>query len=195
MADKVKIILASSSPRRRQLLKSLGVNFDAVSPQGDESYEAGLMPQDISKTIAEKKAQEITGLHPESAIIAADTIVSLGSHVLEKPKDKNEAFHMLKKLSGNWHEVYTGVCIRHKSQKSLFHEVTRVHFNSLEDDFINWYIETNEPMDKAGAYGIQGFGAVLVDRIEGDFYNVMGFPVARIMGELKKLDIYDIGRG
>ncbi len=195
MGEKTKIILASSSPRRRQLLKSLGVEFQAVSPQGDESYEAGLLPEDISKTIAQKKAEEIINIHPYSAVIAADTIVSLGSHVLEKPKDKDEAFLMLKKLSGNWHEVYTGVCIQTSSKKSLFHEVTKVHFNPLSDDFIHWYIGTDEPMDKAGAYGIQGFGAVLVDRIEGDFYNVMGFPIAKIMGELRKLDIYDIGRG
>jgi septum formation protein len=193
--DSVKLILASSSPRRRQLLSSLGVDFEAVSPNGDESYEKGLPPQEISKTIAQKKADEIVRLYPDCAVIAADTIVSTGGEVLEKPEDKAHAFEMLKKLSGRWHEVYTGVCVMHKADKSLFFEATKVHFNKLEDDFIDWYISTNEPMDKAGAYGIQGYGAVLVDRIEGDFYNVMGFPIAKIMRELKKLDIYDIGRG
>ncbi len=194
MAQKTKIILASGSPRRKMLLKSLGVEFESVVPNTDETYDGELSPEEIAKHVSKNKANEIVGKYQNSAVIAADTIVVIRDEILGKPEDKKDAYIMLRKLSGSWHEVITGICILYQNKQTLFSERTRVHFKELDDDFINWYIKTNEPMDKAGAYGIQGFGAVLVDRIDGDFYNVMGFPISKIMGELKKLDIYDIGR-
>ena len=195
MAGYPKIILASGSPRRRQLLSSLNVEFEAISPEVDETYDKGLSPVDIAKHISLKKANEVFSIYPLSAVIAADTIVVTDSGVLGKPGSEKEAFLMLKKLSGLWHEVHTGICILHNKTATQFCETTHVHFKELDDDLISWYVRTKEPMDKAGAYGIQGYGAMLVDRIEGDFYNVMGFPISKIMSELERLDIYKIGRG
>lgn len=195
MAQEPKIILASGSPRRRQLFSSLGVEFASISPEVDETFDVSLKPDEIAKQISQQKADEIYARYPDCAVIAADTIVVTKSEILGKPKDEKDAFEMLKNLSDAWHVVITGVCILHKDKKTLFSEKTRVHFKELDDDFISWYVQTKEPMDKAGAYGIQGFGAMLVDRIEGDFYNVMGFPISSIMGQLKRLDIYDVGRG
>ena len=195
MAQYPKIILASGSPRRRQLLSSLNVEFETVAPDVAETYEEGMLPQEIAKSISLKKASAVFEEHPLSAVIAADTIVATEDEILGKPGDEGEAASMLKKLSGSWHEVHTGICILHNAEKTLFCETTRVHFRELDEDFINWYVGTKEPMDKAGAYGIQGYGAMLVDSIEGDFYNVMGFPVSRIMSELERLDIYKFGRG
>jgi len=195
LTQEPKIILASGSPRRRQLFSSLGVEFASISPEADETFDASLKPDEIAKQISQQKANEIYAKYPDSAVIAADTIVVTKSEILGKPKDEKDAVEMLKNLSGAWHEVITGVCILFKDKKALFSEKTRVHFKELDDDFISWYVQTKEPMDKAGAYGIQGFGAMLVDRIEGDFYNVMGFPISSIMDRLKRLDIYDVGRG
>lgn len=192
MANKVKLILASGSPRRRQLLNSLGVDFMAISPDVDETYKKNMKPKEVSKHIALKKAQAVIDMYPDSAVIAADTIVSIAGDILEKPLDKPDAVNMLKKLSGNWHEVLSGVCIMYDGEIIVFNEITKVHFKELDDDIINWYVDTDEPMDKAGAYGIQGYGAMFVDSVEGDFYNVMGFPISRIMSELARLKIYDI---
>ena len=193
MAQKTKIILASGSPRRKQLLKSLGVEFEAVAPNMDEIYDSELAPKEVAKHISKNKAQEIVGRYPECAVIAADTIVVINNEILGKPEDEDSAAEMIRKLSGSWHEVITGICILYKREITLFSETTRVHFKKIDNEFIDWYISTQEPMDKAGAYGIQGYGAMIVDKIEGDFYNVMGFPISKIMSELKKLDIYDIG--
>ena len=190
-----EIILASGSPRRRRLLSGLNIGFKTVAPDVDETYDEGLSPQEIAKRISLKKANEVHKQYPLSAVIAADTIVVIEGEILGKPGDKAEAASMLGNLSGSWHEVHTGICILHDGTITQFCETTRVHFKELDRDFINWYVGTGEPMDKAGAYGIQGYGAMLVDRIEGDFYNVMGFPVSRIMGELERLDIYKFGRG
>ena len=192
MVNKNKLILASGSPRRRQLLTNLGVDFEAISPDVDESYEDSMNAYEVPVFIAYKKAEAVMSEYKDCAIIAADTIVVLDDRILEKPKDKKDAFNMLKDLSGKWHKVYSGVCIMHNGKHTQFTEVTRVHFRRLDEDIINWYVNTLEPMDKAGAYGIQGYGAMLVDKIEGDFYNVMGFPISRIMSELTNLNIYDV---
>ena len=176
------------------MLKSLGVSFESISLNTDESYEKGTKPINISKQIAIRKAQAAEKLYKNTAIIAADTIVIIDDNILEKPKDRYEAVKMLKKLSGRWHEVISSVCIIYKGNNTIISEITKVHFKKLDDDLINWYVKTDEPMDKAGAYGIQGYGAMLVDSIEGDFYNVMGLPISRVMGELAKQDIYDVRR-
>lgn len=195
MTQYPRIILASGSPRRRQLLASLNVEFETVSPDVDETYDKRLAPGEIAKHISLKKANEVFGQYPSSAVIAADTIVATDCEVLGKPGDESEAVLMLEKLSGLWHEVHTGISILHNETITQFCETTRVHFRELDSGFITWYVGTKEPMDKAGAYGIQGYGAMLVDRIEGDFYNVMGFPISRIMSELERLNIYKFGRG
>ncbi len=194
MAHGTKIILASGSPRRRMLLESLGVDFQAVSPDVDETFDESMPPSAAAQHIAHKKAAEVVLEYPGCAIIAADTIVVLESTILGKPANEAQAFDMLCALSGRWHEVITGVCIAHNGQSYALAESTKVRFRDLSESFINWYISTKEPMDKAGAYGIQGYGSLIVDRIEGDFYNVMGFPVSRIMGELDRLNIYKFGR-
>ena len=195
LAHGTKIILASGSPRRKMLLESLGVDFIAVSPDADETFDEKMSPADAAQHIARKKAAEVIHKYPECAIIAADTIVVLDGAILGKPADEAQAYDMLNALSGKWHEVITGICIAHNGQSTLLAESTKVRFRDLSESFINWYIATKEPMDKAGAYGIQGYGSLIVDRIEGDFYNVMGFPVSRIMGELDRLNIYKFGRG
>ena len=195
MSYGTKIILASGSPRRKMLLESLGVDFTAVSPDTDESFDEKLTPAEAAQHIAHKKAEAIARRHPGSAIIAADTIVVLHEVILGKPADEAQAFDMLCALSGKWHEVITGICIAHNGQSHMLAESTKVRFRDLSESFIKWYIATKEPMDKAGAYGIQGYGSLIVDRIEGDFYNVMGFPVSRIMGELDRMNIYKFGRG
>ena len=190
-----KIILASGSPRRKQLLSVMNVDFEAVPPDADESFDAEISADEAAKHVASKKADEVAHRYPDCAVIAADTIVVVDDKILGKPSGEDEAFYMLKTLSGRWHEVITGVCIEHMAKRTIFSCKTAVHFTPLGDDFIKWYISTKEPMDKAGAYGIQGYGAMLVDRIDGDFYNVMGFPISMIMDELRKLGIYDMGRG
>ena len=192
MVNDIKIILASGSPRRRQLLSGLGVEFEAVSLDVDESYENGMKADEIADYIACKKAVAASKIYRDCAIIAADTIVALGDVILEKPKDRQDAINMLKMLSGRWHEVHSGVCIIYNGKTTVVNEVTKVHFKELDNSTIKWYADTNEPMDKAGSYGIQGYGAMLVDRVEGDFYNVMGFPISKIVSELARLEIYDV---
>ncbi len=191
LVNEVKIILASGSPRRRQLLTGLGVEFEAISMDVDESFDKNMDVDEIAKSIASKKAYAAADNHNDCAIIAADTIVVMDDMILEKPKDRQDAIDMLKMLSGRWHEVHSGVCIIFEGEVTVFSQVTKVHFMELDSSTINWYVDTKEPMDKAGAYGIQGYGAVLVDRVDGDFYNVMGFPISKIMSELARLNIYD----
>jgi septum formation protein len=183
VAHETRIILASGSPRRKMLLESLGVDFQSISPDTDESFDQKLSPAEAAQHIARKKAHEVVSRYPASAIIAADTIVVLEDAILGKPADEEHAHEMLRTLSGRWHEVITGICIAHSGQNHVFAESTMVRFRELSDDFIHWYVATKEPMDKAGAYGIQGYGSV------------MGFPVSKIMGELARLNIYKFGRG
>lgn len=192
MKNAVKLVLASGSPRRRQLLANLGIEFEAVALDVNESYDRDMKPEEVSKHIASKKALVGIIKYPDCAVIAADTIVTIDGFILEKPKDKIDAYNMLKKLSGRWHSVLTGVCIKYRGETVLFNEITDVHFKELDDYLIDWYLSTGEPMDKAGSYGIQGYGAMLVDSIEGDYYNVMGLPISRLMDELAKLKVYDV---
>ena len=174
-------ILASNSPRRKELLGNLIGKILIMSADADETVEPGLSPEKIVEELAGRKAEAVftkesvaTG---DYAVIGADTIVYHNGEVLGKPKDKEDAFRMLKSLSGDTHSVFTGVCILTPKEKVLFHSETKVTFDSLPDDEIRDYIETGEPMDKAGAYGIQGAGGTFVTGIEGDYTNVVGFPI------------------
>ena len=176
------IILASRSPRRRALLEQVGLKgFKVVSPDVDEHIEGNPSPAHLVEALSQRKAQAVlAGADEDDLIIAADTVVVLDGAVLGKPADEREAFAMLSALSGNSHRVYTGVTVAQGDRMATEHEETRVTFRELEPEEISCYIATGEPMDKAGAYGIQGVGALLVSGIKGDYCNVMGLPVFRL---------------
>lgn len=180
------LILASSSPRRKELLENLHLSFKAVSSDADESYPPDWAPDTIVTELSLRKARSVAETFPESYVIGSDTVVAIENVVLGKPRSREEAFSMLKNLSGKTHSVYTGVAIVSPENETVFFEKTDVVFWELSDEEINRYIETGEPFDKAGAYGIQGFGSLLVQRIEGDYFSVVGLPVARTIRELKK---------
>ena len=183
------IILASKSPRRRALLEQMGVrDFRIVTPDIDEHMDRDLPPAELVRQISLEKAQAVAAqADPNTVVIAADTVVALDGVVLGKPADKEEAFRMLSLLSGNRHQVYTGLTVLRGEQVFSQWEETAVTFRSLTAEEIEAYIATGEPMDKAGAYGIQGYGALFIEGISGDYYNVMGLPVCRlgqILGQL-----------
>lgn len=179
------IILASSSPRRQELLKTSGIEFKVCAAAGEENLDPSLPPAEAAIEVARQKAREVALKHPKGCVIGADTIVLLDHTILGKPKDEAEAAAMLKQLSGREHTVYTGVCIINNGEENTFAEATKVEFYPLSEKDITEYVESGEPMDKAGAYGIQGLGCLLIKRIEGDFFNVMGFPVARVVRAIR----------
>ena len=176
------IILASGSPRRKQLLAQMGIEtFRVISSDADETVEPGLSPARIVEILSARKAEAVADhAKPGGLVIAADTIVALDDAVLGKPNDGLEAFRMLSALSGRRHQVYTGVTLLRGGERRTEHEVTTVTFRELTQDDITRYIATGEPMDKAGAYGIQGFGMRYIRDISGDYYTVMGLPGARV---------------
>ncbi len=192
-----KIILASQSPRRKQILELANVPFEVCSIETDESYPSGLPAEEVAIYIAHNKAtalynkfsQEIKGLSiVSSPILSADTIVVLENTIIGKPKDRVDAIEILKKLSGRIHTVITGVAILFKSEEVSFAEITEVEFHALNNEQIEFYVDAYKPYDKAGAYAIQEWiGAVAIKRINGDFYNVMGLPVSRVLIELNKI--------
>ncbi|HHV32157.1 Maf family protein [Caproiciproducens sp. LBM24188] len=181
------LVLASTSPRRSELLKMAGYEFSVVPPEANENYLRGTPPVQIVEQLSTRKAKLVAKDHPDDIVLAADTLVVLKGRILGKPKDEQEAKAMLKLLSGNVHQVYTGYCIISGGKMVTGHECTSVEFYTLKDSDIEAYLATGEPMDKAGAYGIQGRGALLVKRIDGDFYNVMGLPIGKINRLLKSL--------
>lgn len=181
-----KIILASASPRRKELMTLLGYDFDIVCADITEVVPENSEPQDVVMALSLQKASAVAKDNPEAIVVGSDTVVSLDGKILGKPHSKNEAVQMLKSLSGRTHKVFTGVAIVNADMSTEFYDETDVEFYSLSDEEINNYVATGEPMDKAGAYGIQGKGAVLVKRIDGDFFNVMGLPVAKLYREMKK---------
>lgn len=175
-------ILASGSPRRRELLEMLGVPDLTIRPAtGPERATPGAGPEQTVRELSLHKAQEVAQTYaPEDIIIAADTIVYLDGAILGKPKDHDDAVRMLTALSGREHIVYTGVAVLRGGELRQAAEQTAVRFRALTPAEIERYIATGEPMDKAGAYGVQSLGALLVERIDGDFYNVMGLPVEKL---------------
>ena len=176
------IVLASKSPRRHELLRRMGItDFSVVVPDVKETYPEGLAPQEIVAHIARLKSDAVAPLvGPEDILITADTMVFLGNDRLGKPRDEEDALRMLRALSGRAHTVCTGVSVRRGAQEERFAVSTRVFFRPMTDDEIRAYIKTGEPMDKAGAYGVQSRGALFVERIDGDFFNVMGLPVEQL---------------
>ena len=181
-ATGTNIILASNSPRRKELLERIGItDFKVAAPNVDESVEDGLSPAEIVELLSLRKAQAAAKkAGPSDLIIAADTVVALDGAVLGKPRSEEDAFAMLSALSGREHHVYTGVTVIRGDKTVTEHEETAVAFRDLAPDEIRSYIATGEPMDKAGSYGIQGVGALLVSGIRGDYCNVMGLPVFRL---------------
>ncbi|EDN01548.1 septum formation protein Maf [Pseudoflavonifractor capillosus ATCC 29799] len=187
----MKIILASQSPRRKELLERMGIqDFETISPNVDESAFHGLPPEELVRRLSAEKAAAVAGkVGKDAIVIAADTVVALEGAVLGKPADELDAFKMLSALSGVRHQVYTGVTVCRGGEKQTAHEVTDVTFRELSEREIEDYISTGEPMDKAGAYGIQGYGALLIQGISGDYYNVMGLPVCRLSGMLARFGV------
>ena len=186
-----KIILASNSPRRKELLAGLDVQFEVRVLKGiDESYPNTVPTAEIAEYIAQKKAAAYREtIAADELVITADTIVVLGDEVLGKPKDAADARRMLRELSGRTHQVITGVVLTTKERQEHFSVVSDVTFKELTDDEIDYYIETYKPMDKAGAYGIQEWiGYVGVTRLEGSYFNVMGLPVQRIYEALRRFE-------
>ncbi len=174
------IILASASPRRRELLKFITEDFTVRVSDAEEITDPALSPEETVKSLAVIKGEAVAAGFPEDTVISADTIVVLDGKILGKPKNEEDAFSMLSSLSGRTHEVFTGVCVICGSKKTVFAERTEVTFHSLSAEEIRAYIATNEPADKAGAYGIQGKGCTLVKSISGDYNNVVGLPVSRL---------------
>lgn len=183
------IVLASGSPRRQELLRRIGVTeFSVVVPHADESCPAGLTAQETVRHIAMRKAEAARALTaPEDVVITADTLVFLGDERLGKPRDEADALRMLRSLAGRRHQVCTGVTVRQGDRLEHFTTTTDVFFRELSDGELRDYIASGEPMDKAGAYGIQGTGRLLVRKIDGDYFNVVGLPVARTVRELDSL--------
>ena len=185
------IILASQSPRRRELLERMGVgDFRIVTPDIDEQMDRDLPPGELVGRISLEKALAVQAQEGKGPIIiAADTVVALDGAVLGKPADELNAFKMLSTLSGCRHQVYTGLTVLRGEEQYTVSEETTVTFRELSAEEIDRYVATGEPMDKAGAYGIQGYGALLVEGIQGDYYNVMGLPVCRLGLLLRRLGV------
>lgn len=188
-----EIVLASSSPRRHELLKSLGLSFSVCAIPVDENVPGA--PDQAVVILAERKARAALAQHPQSLLIGADTLVSVKKETLGKPRDEEDAFRMLELLQGGWHEVHSGVCLidGRTNKVYLHHEVTRVEFVPLSSDEISAYIRTGEPFDKAGAYAIQGIAGMFVSRIEGSSSNVIGLPLAALRRLLAKADFRMLG--
>ena len=184
----MNIILASASPRRRELMRLISESFTAVSINADETLPANIEPIKASEYLAKIKASAAAAMYPESVVIGCDTTVICDNLILGKPKDKNECREFMNMLSGRTHQVATGCCIIRKNniaEASLFTVVTDVTFRKLSDDEISAYISTDEPYDKAGGYGIQGKGSLLIEKINGDYFNVVGLPVSQLNQKLK----------
>jgi septum formation protein len=181
------LILASQSPRRAELLRRLGLDFEIRPAEIDESYVDNEMPAAHAERLAREKAVAISRAAPDALVIGSDTIVVLDVDVLGKPSSEAEAVQMLKRLSGREHEVFTAVAVAHGDRLESALERVRVRFRRLDDRECEEYVATGEPMDKAGAYGIQGFGSALVEGIEGDYFAVMGLPVVCTLTLLEKL--------
>ncbi len=182
------MILASNSPRRKEILENFGFSLKTVSKNIDEISSKEEIKEKIMD-IAQQKTMAAAKDYPNENVVGADTVVVIDGKILGKPKDETEAFEMLKSLSGKSHDVITAYSFVNLKKNIFLNdaEVTKVFFKNLSDEEINWYINTKEPMDKAGAYGIQGKGAYFVEKIEGDFFSVMGFPLGRFLRRLTEV--------
>lgn len=179
-------VLASQSPRRRELMNQMGVLFTTVSPKVDETLRKGDSLEAALENLAVRKAENVLDRYPENVIIAADTLVVLNGKLMGKPKDEEDARRMLKALSGKVHQVITAVCIMDKNHHESFHSITEVEFYDYQEDLVNQYVSSRQAFDKAGAYGIQDKGALFIKAIRGDYYTVMGLPIGELYQRLQK---------
>jgi len=186
-----KIILASASPRRKELLERIGLEFDVEPGNYEEDIRPGLEPHKLARNISLKKAEAVAGSHNNALVIAADTFIVVGDRMLGKPHTEKEARKMLETINGRAHSVITGFCIIDTAAKKTLSESveTKVYVRQLTPVEIDAYVKSKEPLDKAGAYAIQGLGAVIVERIEGDYFNVMGLPLCALTEALKEFGI------
>lgn len=187
----MKLVLASSSPRRRQLLAMVGAAFEVDPPTTEEYIPPGLAPAEVVVALASAKAEEVAARRPDDVVVGADTLVAVDGEILGKPRDAEEARRMLRRLSGRTHEVWTGLAIVHRARGRVARaaERTRVTFRPLEEGTIDRYVQTGEGLDKAGAYAVQGVGSLFVTRIEGCYFNVVGLPLARLSAMLEPFGV------
>ncbi len=184
-----KLILASQSPRRKQLMEMAELEFEVLIADVDEINPPGMPGELVPEHLAKKKADAVQHLVKGATVIAADTIVLLDHHILGKPKDAAHAKEILGQLSGRMHQVVTGVCIQKGDRQISFSTITEVHFRKLSEDQIDHYIKNYQPFDKAGAYAIQEWiGIIGIEKIKGDYYNVMGLPIGEVLLHLEMLD-------
>ncbi|MGE6375575.1 Maf family protein [Peribacillus muralis] len=186
------LILASSSPRRKELLQFLQIPFESINSNVDESIGDTVCPDDAVKELASRKAKAIAATYQERWVIGSDTVVVLDGKILGKPTSRADGKRMLEMLSGRTHDVYTGVAILFGEHCKVFAEKTEVTFWELPEAEIDRYLDSGEPFDKAGGYGIQGYGSLLVKQIKGDYFSVVGLPVSRLARELKSMQA-DLG--
>jgi len=189
-----RVILASGSPRRRELLEEAGLVFEVVVSPAEEIHDAAMHPAALCEENARLKAVAVAAAHPEATVIGADTLVFIDGEPLGKPKTLEQAREMLRRLSGREHFVCTGVCVAFPDRVETFHDLTTVRFHPLDEGAISAYFGKVNPLDKAGAYGIQEHGDELVAGIEGEFDNVMGLPVGKVLAALRHPDLRDGGR-
>ncbi len=182
-----RLILASASPRRKELLNRIAPSFQCIPADVDEQLEDNLLPKQAVMELALRKAKAVAEKEKDAFVIGADTVVVYQNEIFGKPGSHEEAFQMLRTLSGRTHSVFTGTAIVFGDKQECFYEETKVTFWELSDEEIIHYIDTGEPFDKAGSYGIQGFGATLVEKIEGDYFNVVGLPIAKLYRVLKRM--------
>lgn len=175
----MKLVLASASPRRKELLSSAGFDYEVHPAEIDEKVPDGTKSEHVAEILARQKATAVLEKYPGTVVLGSDTVVVLGGKILGKPHSKADAREMLRALSGKEHAVYTGVCVCSSEKTLSFTSCAKVKFYDLSDSVIDAYISTGEPMDKAGAYGAQGIGSMLVEKIDGDFFTVMGLPIAQ----------------
>lgn len=194
--DTMELILASKSPRRRQLLEQMGLQFRVLTAEADETMDPTKpVDQEIGR-VSRLKAEAVRSqLQPDALIIAADTLVCIDGKRLGKPHTAQEAAQMLRQLSGRHHTVMTGVSVTCGERTETFTELTHIHFRALSEAEILAYVATGEPMDKAGAYGIQGLAGLFVSRLDGDYYNVMGLPICRLTQVLRTFGVTVLGQG
>ncbi len=180
-----RIILASASPRRRELMTLAGYDFEVICADINETVPKNAAPEDVVKSLALQKAQAVAKSHGDAVVVGSDTVVALDGKILGKPHSECEAAEMLRSLSGRKHKVYTGVAIVCGAKTKNFFDESDVEFYPLSETEIEAYVATGEPMDKAGSYGIQGKGALLVKGISGDYFNVMGLPISKVYREMR----------
>ncbi len=181
-------ILASGSPRRKELLNIFQIPFEILVSDADESFDESVLPIELPAMLSERKARAVQEIRPDALILAADTVVDLHGKILNKPTDRQEAESMLKSLSGQIHAVHTSYCLVTPEQKIIRTDTAKVHFRTLSDQEIQWYLNEGKPMDKAGAYGIQEWiGLIAVDKLDGSYFTVMGLPTHLLWQDLMAL--------